>query len=152
MVIEASLTTNQFVRISILRHLHRSHFFFFAATCSIVTAYAIYSDRLIFLLVAWVPFAIYLAVGIVGIIQSSAANDRPYLLKTRYELSNKGIVVSNERGKSMLEWKHFSDSKLMLGCYVLFLHAGPMLAIPQTAIAPEQVNQFETMLAKYISE
>lgn len=150
MVIEASLTTGQFIRISLLRHIHRPHFFFFAATCSVVTAYAIYADRLIFLLVAWVPFVIYLAVGITGIIQSSTATNRPYLLKTRYELSNRGIVVSNQQGESMLEWKHFSDSKLMLGCYVLFLAAGPMLAIPQSAIAPERVEQFEKMLEKYI--
>jgi hypothetical protein len=150
MTVDATLTREQFIRLSLLRHLFRTSFYFYSFTCSLVTAYAIYTDRYIFLLIVWPPFLLYLLMGVVDIWRASRKADQPFFLPTRYEFTSAGVAIRTSRGQSHLNWKDIANLKVMGGCYVLTLRGGTILAIPQSAIPGGQGKQFETLVGTYL--
>lgn len=151
MIIEATLSKDQFIRLSILQHIQRGRFYFYALTCAGVTAYVIFlGGPNLFLLVAWIPFILYLALGILSAFQDSAAKNNPHLQPIRYRFSSKGVSISSDPNKSNLEWKHFTTWQTVAACYVLTLTDGAILAIPTAALSTEQKPKFEAMLDEYI--
>ena len=150
MTVETTLSRDQFIRLSILRHIQRKTFYFWAIICAVLTAYAIVRGPYLLLYAAWIPFGLYLGAGIFFAVQGSMDKNQPHFLPTRYEFGSKGVSVSTAQGQSVLGWEHFSGWKKMAQCYVLFLTAGPILAIPQKAIAPAQTAKFEGLLDKHL--
>ena len=150
MVIEAGLTRDQFVRLSVLRHFQRIHFYIFAMAAAGLTAWALLRGPLVFLLVGWVPFLVYVLVGVMTAIKDGNNKDNPVFLSTRYEFSKKGVSISNTQGTSQLAWQDFLGWKVMVKCYVLTLTSGAILAIPQNAVPANQKAKFENLLFKHI--
>ncbi|MGB0385375.1 MAG: YcxB family protein [Ardenticatenaceae bacterium] len=150
-VFESVLPKKQFIRLSILRHIQRTTFYFYALTCALVTAYVYAAGASpIFLLVVWLSFLLYILLGVINAYQASRVEDAPYFLPTRYEFSPRGVQVKTSQAKSKLEWKEFSEWKKIIGCYVLILVSGAYLAIPQSAVPEMQSKQFEQLLKQYI--
>jgi hypothetical protein len=150
MIIETSLSKDQFIRISLLRHFQRISFYFWAITSAILTAYALFGGPFILLLVGWMPFGFYIVSGVVSAYAASRNKDAPFLQRTRYVFTEQGVKISSVMGESQLEWQHFGGWSTMAGCYVLFLTSGAMLAFPQDTVPPHQVNKFETLLRQHI--
>ena len=150
MVIETNLSRELFIRLSILRHIQRKSFYFYAILCAVLTAYALVQGPYILLLAAWIPFGLYLILGLVEAIRGSADKSQPYFLPTHYEFTKDGVSISTSQGSSQLEWGHFAGWKFMARCYVLILAAGPILAIPRAAVPLTQIARFETMLRDHI--
>lgn len=148
---ESSLTKSQFIRLSILRHIQRNTFYFYAFTCAVVTAYVLIQDESrIFLLIVWLPFLLYILLGLINAFQLSSDKDTPYLLPTKYEFSVEGVKLRNRKGKSQLEWSDFATWKKMVGCYVLILQNGAIIPIPESALASSSAKQFEQLLTQYL--
>ena len=147
MTIETRLSKEQFIRLSILRHIQRKTFYFWAFVCAVLTAYALLRGPYLLLLGAWVPFLLYLLVGVLGAFRAGADENQPYFLPTRYEFTKQGVSVSTAQNSSHLQWQHFAQWKMMARCYVLVLSAGPILAIPTTAVPPARIPEFESLLA-----
>lgn len=150
MTVETTLTRDLFIRLSILRHIQRKTFYFWAIVCAVLTAFALVQGPMLLLYAAWLPFGLYLAAGIFLAVQGSMNQNQPHFLPTRYEFNSSGVSVSTEQGHSQLGWEHFSGWKKMAHCYVLFLTTGPILAIPQKAVAPTQTGKFEGLLNKHL--
>jgi len=150
MVIKANLSREQFIRLSILRHFQRIHFYIFALAAAGLTAWALLRGPLIFLLAGWAPFLVYILIGVIGAIKDGRNEAHPVFLPTRYEFTEKGISISNKEGTSQLEWEHFNGWKMMVKCYVLSLSGGAILAIPQVSVPINQIAKFETLLRKHI--
>lgn len=150
MVIEARLSKNQFVKLAITRHLQRTTFYFYALTVSAVTAYVILGGDFILLLVAWLPFMLYIILGVMNAFRSGADESLPIFLPTRYTFGEQGVEVSSSAGQSTVEWSQFSVWKRLARCYVLVLVSGQIIAIPEAAVANQHVKQFETLLRTHI--
>ncbi len=150
MVIEFTLTKEQFQRLMIPRHFQRPSFYFFALAASAITVYAIMHGPLILLWAAWPPFFIYLVVGVVSVIRASNRDDLPFFLHTRYELSKNGVDVQTPVHNTNLPWDSFVDWGTMAQCYLLMLDGGAFLAIPKDAIAEADKIKFESFLKGYI--
>ncbi|NJN65428.1 MAG: YcxB family protein [Chloroflexaceae bacterium] len=150
MTVEATLTREQFIKLSLLRHLFRMSFYFYSFTCSLVTAYAIYTDRYLFLLIVWPPFLLYLLIGAADIIRTGLKQDQPFFLPTRYEFTSKGVAIRTSQGQSHLMWDQIASLKVMAGCYVLTLQGGTVLAIPLSAFPNGQGKLFETLVQNYL--
>ena len=151
MTIEAALSKEQLTRLSILRHLQRGTFYFYALTCAVLSAYSLVFGPRILLLVAWVPFILYLAAGIFGALRATRDENHPALLSTQYKFDKTGIALSNSQGQSVLGWEHFTGWKVIAACYTITLKGGSILAIPQSDIPPTQVARFEGLLDKHIA-
>jgi len=152
MTFEATLSREQFIRLSILRHIQRRTFYFWAIVCAILTAYALVIGPYLLLYAAWVPFVLYLLAGVFIAVQNGLQKDQPYFLPTRYEFDKSGVSLSTLQGQSQLTWEHFADWKKIARCYVLSLTAGPILAIPQKAVPAAQVGKFEALLDKHLKK
>ena len=152
MVIETSLSREQFIRLSILQHIQRKTFYFYAITCAVITAYAVTRGAYILLAIAWIPFILYLLLGILSAFRDGADKNQPYFLPTRYEFSKRGIEISTSQGQSQLTWEHFARWKIMAQCYVLFLTGGPILAIPRSALSTTQAPKLESLLRNHIKQ
>jgi len=150
MTIEAALSKEQLTRLSILRHIQRRTFYFYALTCAVLTGYSLVFGPRILLLVAWVPFILYVAAGIFGALQGSRDENHPALLPTQYKFDKTGVVLSNSQGQSVLGWEHFADWKVIAACYTLTLKGGSILAIPRSDIPLAEVAKFEGLLDKHI--
>ena len=150
MVIEASLSKDQFIRLAILRHFQRIHFYIFAMAAAGFTAWALLRGPLVFLLVGWIPFLVYILAGIIAAVKDGNNKNNPVFLSTRYEFTPKGVSISNAQGKSQLEWHDFISWKVMVKCYTLTLSSGAVLAIPQSAVSGTQLAKFEGLLRKHI--
>ncbi len=151
MVIKTSLTKDQFIRVTLLRHVQRKLFYFYAFTCAGATAFAIVYGTYLYLIL-WIPFIIYILAGVIGAFRAGADKDQPAYLPTRYEFTEKGVSISTSQGSSQLEWEEFSGWNILAKCYVLVLLAGPILAIPQSAVSITQLTKFEALLKKHIAE
>jgi len=147
---ETKLSKEQFIRLSIWRHIQRKSFYFYAVTCAAGVAYAITKGATVLLSVVWIPFAFYLATGVFAAFWQSRDQNQPYFLPTHYEFSGQGVAVKTKQGSSQLEWDKFAGWKKIAKCYVLVLTAGPILAIPQAAVPVTQTTKFETLLRSHI--
>jgi Ca2+/Na+ antiporter len=150
MNLEAELTRDQFTRIAILHHIQRRQFYFYALTAALVTVFAITQTMYILLLVAWVPFVVYLAIGIYGAYKESGDEKNMAFLKTRYKFSDTGIIIDTANGQGQLKWEQVGRWKIIADCYVLQLKNGPILAIPETAVNVQQTPKFKAILNKHI--
>ncbi len=150
MVIKATLSRDQFIRLSITRHLQRKHFYFYVVTFATLTGYGLVRDVPLFYYIAWIPLVIYLLAGIIGAIRDSADKTQPHFLPTTYEFTEKGVSVSTKEGSSQLAWEIFSQWNILVKCYVLVMDAGPILAIPKSAVPVTQIVKFENLLSKHI--
>ncbi|MCG8348578.1 MAG: YcxB family protein, partial [Chloroflexales bacterium] len=140
------------VRLSILRHFQRTMFYIYAILCAGLTAYSLFTNNRLLLLVAWIPFLIYIVAGILGAVQGSWVKDSPVFLRTRYEFTPQGIAISTTQGHSQLEWAHVNEVQKMLNCYVLVLANASILAIPESAVPPHQKDLFEQLLRDHIAK
>lgn len=152
MTIEAALSKEQLTRLLLLRHIQRSTFYIYALACAALTAYGLVFGPLIVLLVGWVPFLIYLASGFLGARSGVRNENHPALLKTRYVFEKSGVLMSNSQGQSVLDWKHFSEWKVIAKCYILILAGGAILAIPQSDVPKAQLTKFENLLDRHIKK
>lgn len=152
MVIKTQLSRDQFMMLSFWQHISRQMFFFFAITCGAVTIYVMLQGGLHLFLVAWIPLVVYLFMGLVNVLRESSLKDHPVYLPTEYTFSETGVTIANARAESALQWDDFTGWKRMVNCYVLLLPASKMIAIPQPAVAPHQVDRFEKMLHEYLGE
>lgn len=150
LVVETQLTKEQFIRLSILRHFQRTGFYFTALTSGAVAAYAWFNGLLTILLLAWAPLLLYVVFGVVMAWRDSQLQHAPFL-PTRYEFSDTGVHVRTEEGSGKLYWADFATWREMVGCYVLVLTAGAILAIPQKSVPPRIRAQFEALLNKRIA-
>jgi hypothetical protein len=150
MVIETTLTRDQFIRLSILRHFQRPTFYFNALTGAAIMAFALFGGGpFILIFFAWIPMTLYILFGVLTAFRDSKIRESPFL-PTRYEFGNAGIKVSTRDGASTLGWDDFAGWRIMIGCYVLALKAGSILAIPQTSVSPHDQKQLEDLLTRKI--
>jgi hypothetical protein len=150
LVIETSLTKDQFIRLSILRHIQRPTFYFIIITASVLTVWALYGGPFLLIFVVWTPLILYLIFGVVSAYRDSKLRQTPFL-PTRYEFGKKGVQVSTSEGSSLLPWNDFVGWRTLVGCYVLVLSAGAILAIPQQSLPKPKQEQLETMLTRRIA-
>lgn len=148
MTIKATLSRDQYIRLSILRHIQRRIFYFYAATGAALSAYAIVRGPLILILIAWIPFVLYVVPGVIGAF--GVDQDHPLFQPTTYQFEEKGVTIQTPDHTSQLEWSYFSHWKVMAQCYVLFLTAGSVVALPQKAVRPVQKTKFENLLNEQI--
>lgn len=151
MTFEATLARDQFIRLSILRHIQRKSFYFYAATGAALTAYGLVRGPAVLALVAWIPFIFYLLPQVVAVFRQSKVEDHPLFLPAKYEFTKRGVSIKNDHDESQLTWEHFASWKIMAQCYVLVLTTGPMLAIPQSAVPTHRRSELEALLGKYIA-
>jgi hypothetical protein len=152
MVIEAQLTRELFFRLSLLRHIQRPMFYFGALTAALLTAlvYLGFTSGLV-LLVAWMPFGMYVLFGLINAWMGSGGTDRPYLLKTRYEFSTEGLKMRTKLGESTLSWDRFSEWSKVVGCFVLTMQEGAIIAIPERDLSRAQSDSLTQMLNRHIT-
>ncbi len=150
MNIEATLTPDQFVRLSMLHHFQRKQFYFFALTAAVVTAYAIFSGAYIMLAVVWLPFVLYVVVGIYGAYRESRDANNPVFKPTTYNFSSTGVAISSTAHNSQLGWEQFSGWSMMAQMYVLKLKSGQILAIPQAAVTSTQAPKLRALLNAHL--
>lgn len=151
MVIETQLSQEQFLRLSVLRHLQRPNFYVYAILCAGVTAYAIVQNRYSFILLGSLPFVVYILLGVVSAYRASRVKDAPYFLPTKYEFTERGVSISTPQGQSQLTWDQIESWKQLVNCYVLVLTGGAILAIPRESIPPHRAERFEQLLRKHIT-
>ncbi len=149
MTIKATLSKDQFVRLSILRHIQRKMFYFYVATGAALSAYGFVYGPSLLVWVAWIPFLFYLAPAIIGAYQTDP--DHPLFQPTTYRIDKAGLGIETPDKDSLVEWEYFKSWRVITQCYVLFLEAGPVIAIPQNAVRPTQRAKFEMLLDKYIA-
>lgn len=152
MNIEATLTPDQFVRLSILQHFQRRQFYFFALTAAAVTAYTIFSGVYIMLAVVWIPFGLYVGIGIYGAYKESRDVNNPVFRPTTYKFTAAGVAISSAVHNSQLSWEHFSGWGMVANIYVLKLKNGQILAIPQAAVSASQAPKFRALLNTHLKK
>jgi hypothetical protein len=152
MTIEAKLSKSQFIRLTILHHIQRKQFYFYALTAALVTVAAIVMAYYALLVVVWLPFFLYLAIGIIDAYRAGNDEFNPALHPTTYKFSDKGIKVTNGQDSSHISWNQISTWSTLARIYVLTLKSGPILAIPQTAVATPQTAKFRAILNKHIKQ
>lgn len=150
MIIEAQLTRDQFIRLAILYHLQRKQFYFFALTAAVVTAFALFAAQPVLLVVVWVPFLMYVGVGVFGAYKEGNDENNPVFKPTRYKFTDAGVAIGNPDHDSQLVWEHFSGWSMIAKMYVLKLKNGQILAIPQEAVSSTQSPKFRALLNTHL--
>ncbi|NNJ09884.1 YcxB family protein [Chloroflexales bacterium ZM16-3] len=150
-VVEARLQPPQFFQLSLLRHFQRPSFYFYAVTAAALTAltYTMNIDIML-LVVGWVPFGIYMILGLANAFAGSRNPEQPYFLQTRYEFGDEELRMSTSRGASTLIWSRFKEWRKVVGCYVLVLDSGPIMAIPVADVPKGRQSALEDFLKKKI--
>ncbi|WP_129631252.1 YcxB family protein [Candidatus Oscillochloris fontis] len=150
-VIEAHLQPGHFFRVSLLRHIQRTSFYFYALTAAGLSALAYtMTVSYLVLLVAWIPFVIYLVLGLVNAIVGSRRADQPYFLPTRYEFGDHALKLRTIQGASEVAWDDFREWRKVVGCYVLYLNAGAVIAIPLEDVTKGRESAIEGFLKQKI--
>lgn len=153
MIIKTTLSKDLFIRLSLLRHIQRSTFYVYALLAAGITAYTLAQGRPgTFILLGWVPFTLYMLVGIFTTLRASRVADAPYFLPTEYKFTNDGISISSSQGHSKLGWEHIQDWRQMINTYVLVLEGEAILALPQEAVPPHQRADFEKLLRERVGQ
>jgi hypothetical protein len=153
MIIESTLTPQEFVRHALTRHFRRPAFYLFAFVCAVLTAYAFFQDEPspLILLAAWLPVLVYAVGGWVSIVRRSRDQGLPLYLPTRYEFTRGGVELSSRQGRDRFAWSDFRAWRKVVGLYELSLVNGQLLVITQRAVPPRQAGAFEELLAKQIT-
>lgn len=150
-VVEARLQPAQFFQLSLLRHFQRPSFYFYALTAAGLTAltYTMHLSLLL-LLVGWVPFGLYMLLGLANAYAGSRNPAQPYFLATRYEFADDALKVSTSQGSSRISWDRFKEWRKVVGCYVLVLQSGPIMAIPLVDVPKGREPAIEDFLKQKI--
>lgn len=151
MVVETQLPRTAFRQIALIRHFQRVPFYLAASVCAILTALALVQGQPLLLLVAWPPFLLYILTGVLGVVRASRTPDLPVFLPTRYHIDASGIGIRTAQGESQIPWSSVVSWKLLVGCYVITLESGQVLAIPQRDVLPHRRAAFEQLLREHIN-
>jgi hypothetical protein len=152
MIIKSKLGKSQFFRLAILYHIQRKSFYFYAITAAIITVVATTQQLYALLVVAWLPFILYLGVGVFGAYRESNNPNNPVLHLTTYRFDDKGVDIESSTGHSQLAWNQFQKWSIVARIYVLTLRSGQILAIPRSAVSAPQVARFRAVLNKHIKK
>ena len=152
MTVTAQLEKSQYIRLVILQHIQRNSFYFYAITAAIVTVFAVTQRMFALFAVGWLPFILYLGVGIFGAYRAGNNPDNPALQPTTYRFTDRGVDIEWNQGQSQLKWDQVRKWSIVAHVYVLTLNNDQMLAIPQSAISTTQVARFRAMLNKHIKK
>ncbi len=153
MIIESTISQQEFVRHALSRYFRRPIFYLFAFVAAVLTAVVIYDPSIPqapAMLGGWIPFLVYAAVGWITITRQSRNRDLPVYQPTRYELGRETLVVSMRSGRSEIPWSQVRQWRKVGSVYELQLLNGQVLLIAARAIGPRQVGAFERMLRNRI--
>lgn len=153
MIIESTLTRQEFTRHALTRHFRRPAFYLFVFVCAVLTAYGFITpgvSNLVYL-AAWLPVLVYAVGGWVVITRRGRDESLPLYLPTRYEFGKGGVELSSRQGRASFAWGEFRAWRKVVGLYELALTNGQLLVISARAVPPRQVASFEALLAKQIS-
>jgi hypothetical protein len=151
MTIKARLNKDQLFRLAVLRHIEKPTFFFNAFTSAGLIAYAIWQDIYVIMFVAWMPFVLYIALGVFEAFRASRDRNNPLLLPTTYEFTEEGISITTNVGKGHLEWEYIGKVKVVLDCYVFYMTNGQMVAIPRSDVPPHRKKEFEQFVHQQLA-
>jgi hypothetical protein len=152
MIIESTLTRQEFVRHALTRHFRRPAFYLYTVVCAVLTAYAFLQENPLTLLLvaAWLPLLVYGVSGWIRITRQGRDANLPLYLPTRYEFSKGGVELSSRQGRSKLPWDDFRAWRKQVGVYELTLTNGQVLVLSERAVPPRQIRAFEELLNKQI--
>lgn len=152
MIIESTLTRQEFVRHALTRHFRRPTFYLYSFVCAVLTAYAFLQDDplALLLIAAWLPLIVYSIGGWIRITRQGRDESLPLYLPTRYEFSKSGLELSSRQGRSKIPWEEIRAWRKMVGVYEISLTNGQLLVLSERAVPPRQRKAFEQMLSKQI--
>jgi hypothetical protein len=152
MIIESTLSRQEFTRHALTRHFRRPGFYVYAFVAAVLSAYAFFqaSAPPLLLVAAWLPLLVYAVGGWVSITRRSRDESLPIYLPTRYEIRPGGIEVSSRQGRSALPWEGFRAWGKVSGLYELSLTTGQLLVISARALSQKQAHELEQTLSKRI--
>ncbi|RRR69292.1 MAG: YcxB family protein [Candidatus Viridilinea halotolerans] len=152
MMIESSLTRQEFVRYSLKRHFTRLTFYLYASVCAVIAAFTYFNpqvSRLLYL-AAVLPVLAYSIGGWLAVLRRSRDEHLPVYLPIRYTFSKNGVEVSSRLGRSVVPWSDIKGWEKLLEVYELALQNGQVLVIAQRALAARQLSEFEELLRKHV--
>ncbi len=153
MVIKTRLPPDLFVRLSILRHLQRPTFYVYALLAAGITIYTLFMPvPLSVLFLGWIPFGMYILLGVIGAIRASRVKDAPYFFSTTYDITAGGIAITNPQAQTQLDWDRFEGWQQIVNTYVIVLNGGAILAIPQSDVPIHQREALEKLLGENIGQ
>lgn len=154
MVIQSTLTPEEFRRYELNRHFRRSMFYFYAFIFAVLTVYALTNPTapIAIYVVAPVPLLAYSIGGWAAIIRRSNDPDLPAFLPMRYELTTSGVRLHTPKGDSSFTWSDFKAWRKALGVYELTLQNGLLLVFSEAAVPQAQVKSLDDLLKKQIQD
>ncbi len=152
MIIESTVSRQEFVRHALTRHFQRPTFYIFVAVCAVLTAYGFLTPdaTALIYLAAWLPLLVYAVGGWVALSRRARDESLPIYLPTRYEFGKNGVEMSSRQGRSRFSWEDFRAWRKVVGIYELALTNGQLLIISARAVPPRQVASFEQLLSSQI--
>jgi hypothetical protein len=152
MIIESTLTREEFVRHSLTRHFSRPSFYFYAFVFAALTTYTFITPgaRQTLYLAAVLPVLAYSFGGVIAALRRSRDKNMPLYLPIRYEFGPEGVEVSSRLGRTVVNWADIRNWRKVVGVYELSVGNGQLLLISQQAVAPRQVAPFEELLDQRI--
>jgi hypothetical protein len=106
------------------------------------------------------PPGLYLALGYLVIIlflyggaifyTTHKRVNRHYFMPKEYHFNNQGVFVKTPVGDQQLKWEQFTRWKKLSDFFVMYLSAHSFIAIPQSDIPPDQLQDFVSILVKHI--
>jgi hypothetical protein len=152
MIIESTLTREEFVRHSLTRHFSRPSFYFYAFVFAALTTYTFITPgaRQTLYLAAVLPVLAYSLGGVIAALRRSRDKNMPLYLPIRYEFGPEGVEVSSRLGRTVVNWADIRNWRKVVGVYELAIGNGQLLLISQQAVAPRQVAPFEELLDQRI--
>ena len=152
MVIEATLPRDTSIKLSLLLFFNNKGLYIYLLACGLVTAFALYSSNYGLLFLAWIPYAVYIVLGVSSAFrQNPAGKESTDQLPTRYTFTNTEIITKTAQAEGKLNWADFAKWEILAKSYILFHSKGFVLAIPQTAVPAEKVADFEALLRDKIN-
>lgn len=153
MIIESTLSRQEFARHALTRHFGRPSFYVYAFVAAVLSAYAFFQESVppLLLVAAWLPLLVYSVGGAVQITRRSRDAALPVYLPTRYEIRPGGIEVSSRQGRSDLPWESFRAWRKVSGVYELSLTSGQVLIISERALTQKQARELDQTLTKRIN-
>jgi hypothetical protein len=152
MIIESTLTPQEFTRHALTRHFGRPAFYLYSFVCAVLTTIAFFQTTPLGLLLAaaWIPLLVYAVGGWVSITRRSRDESLPLYLPTRYEFGKGGVELSSRTGRASFAWGDFRAWRKVVGLYELSLNNGQLLVIAQRAVPPRQTGALEELLKRQI--
>jgi len=152
MIIESTLSRQEFTRHALTRHFSRPGFYLYAFVAAVLSAYAFFQPDPppLLLVAAWLPLLVYAGGGWVAITRRSRDENLPVYLPTRYELRPAGVELSTKQGRAEFGWGNFRSWRKVAGVYELALTSGQLLVISGRGLSAREVRSLEQTLAERI--